>query len=114
MTLFCLAGAIAMIIIDKKENIHTMYNIGLPMRKIRKIFFMQGIIITIGGLLLGLIIGSIIIIVQQHYSLFMISENIPYPVLFKFENISVVTATILILGTISSWIASGRVKKQII
>ena len=39
LTLFCLAGAIVMIIIDKKDNINTLFNIGLTFKEIRRIFF---------------------------------------------------------------------------
>ncbi|KIX20711.1 membrane protein [Flavobacterium sp. 316] len=113
LTLFCLAGAIVMIIIDKKENIYTLYNIGLTFKEIRKIFFIQGIIITSFGLFFGILIGSILIIIQQEFSLLMISQSIAYPVLFKIENIIIVVLTIISLGITSSWIASGRVNKEI-
>lgn len=113
LTLFCLSGAIVMIIIDKKENILTLYNIGLPFSKIRLIFFLQGVIITCFGLALGLFLGSILILLQQNYEFLMITEGIPYPVAFKITNILLVVVTILVLGFLSSWIASGRVKKEI-
>lgn len=114
LTLFCLAGAIVMIIIDKKENITTLYNIGLTFKDIRKVFFIQGIIITLLGLIFGLILGSILILIQQHFCVLMITQSIAYPVIFKLENIIVVIFTIIPLGIISSWIASGRVKKEIL
>ncbi len=114
LTLFCLAGAIVMIIIDKKENITTLYNIGLTFKDIRKVFFIQGIIISILGLLFGLILGSTLILIQQHFSLLMITQTIAYPVIFKLENIIIVILTIIPLGIISSWIASGRVNKEIL
>ena len=114
LTLFCLAGAIVMIIIDKKENITTLYNIGLTFKDIRKIFFIQGIIITSLGLFFGLVLGSILILVQQYYSILMITQSIAYPVVFKIENGIIVILTIIPLGIISSWIASGRVNKEIL
>ncbi len=113
LTLFCLSGAIVMIIIDKKDNILTLYNIGLPFSKIRLIFFLQGVIITCFGLGLGLFLGSMLILLQQNYEFLMITEGIPYPVAFKYQNVVLVVLTILILGFLSSWIASGRVKKEI-
>ncbi|NJM79952.1 MAG: ABC transporter permease [Flavobacterium sp.] len=114
LTLFCLAGAIVMIIIDKKENITTLYNIGLTFKNIRKIFFIQGIIITILGLIFGLILGTILILIQQHFSVLMITQTIAYPVIFKLEKYYIVILTIIPLGIISSWIASGRVNKEIL
>jgi lipoprotein-releasing system permease protein len=114
LTLFCLAGAIVMIIIDKKENINTLYNIGLTFKEIRNIFFIQGIIITTVGLLFGLLLGTILIVIQQQFSILMITSNIAYPVQFKILNILLVIGTIIPLGLISSWIASGRVNKEIL
>lgn len=114
LTLFCLAGAIVMIIIDKKENINTLYNIGLTFKDIRKIFFIQGIIITSIGLFFGLVIGSILILIQQYFSVLMITQSIAYPVVFKLSNALIVILTIIPLGLISSWIASGRVNKEIL
>ncbi|WP_340368622.1 ABC transporter permease [Flavobacterium psychraquaticum] len=110
LTLFCLAGAIVMIIIDKKENLRTLFNIGVTKNAIRTIFFTQGILITFFGLLIGLILAIGIILLQQHFSLIMITSTMPYPVLFEWINIGIVITTIAILGIISSWIASGTVK----
>ena len=114
LTLFCLAGAIVMIIIDKKDNINTLFNIGLTFKEIRRIFFIQGIIITSIGLLFGLLLGTILIVIQQKFSVLMITPSIAYPVQFKLQNIIIVISTIIPLGLVSSWIASGRVNKEIL
>ena len=49
MTLFTLAGAIIMIILDKKENLKTLYNLGNTIRDIRRIFLLQGTLVTVLG-----------------------------------------------------------------
>jgi lipoprotein-releasing system permease protein len=113
LTLFCLAGAIEMIIIDKRDNLKTLYNIGVTQTSIRTIFFTQGIIITSFGLVLGLVLAIGIILLQQHFSFIMITPTMPYPVLFEWKNIAIVVTTIIILGFISSWIASGTVNKKL-
>jgi lipoprotein-releasing system permease protein len=100
-----------MIIIDKKDNLKTLFNIGVTKKSIRTIFFAQGILITVFGLLIGLALAIVIILLQQHYSLIMITSTMPYPVLFEWGNIGIVVTTILVLGIISSWIASGTVNK---
>ncbi|UGS23834.1 ABC transporter permease [Flavobacterium channae] len=113
LTLFCLAGAIVMIIIDKKDNLKTLYNIGVTQKSIRNIFFTQGIIITLFGLIIGLALASILILLQQHFSFVMITPTMPYPILFEWENMVIVITTIVILGIVSSWIASGTVNKKL-
>ena len=114
LTLFCLAGAIVMIIIDKRDNLKTLYNIGLTQTAIRSIFFTQGIIITVFGLTIGLSLAIAIILLQQHYSFIMITPTMPYPVIFEWQNMIIVIMTIIILGIASSWIASGTVNKQLL
>lgn len=113
LTLFCLAGAIVMIIIDKRDNLKTLYNIGVTQTSIRSIFFTQGIIITFFGLIIGLVLAIAIILLQQQYSFIMITPTMPYPVLFEWQNMAIVIMTIIILGIISSWIASGTVNKKL-
>ena len=113
LTLFCLAGAIVMIIIDKRDNLKTLYNIGVTQTSIRTIFFTQGIIITMFGLFIGLGLAIGIILLQQHFSFIMITPTMPYPVLFEWQNMLIVIMTIVILGLISSWIASGTVNKKL-
>ena len=114
LTLFCLAGAIVMIIIDKRDNLKTLYNIGLTQTAIRSIFFTQGIIITLFGLTIGLSLAIAIILLQQQYSFIMITPTMPYPVLFEWQNMVIVIMTILILGIVSSWIASVTVNKKLL
>ena len=113
LTLFCLAGAIVMIIIDKRDNLKTLYNIGVTQTSIRTIFFTQGIIITQFGLAIGLGLAIGIILLQQHFSFIMITPTMPYPVLFEWQNMVIVIMTITILGLISSRIASGTVNKKL-
>ncbi len=113
LTLFCLAGAIVMIIIDKRDNLKTLYNIGVTQKAIRNIFFTQGIIITLFGLIIGLGFAIGIILLQQHFSFIMITPTMPYPVLFEWQNMVIVIMTIIILGLISSWIASGTVNRKL-
>lgn len=114
LTLFTLAGAIIMLIIDKKNNLSTLYNLGVEIKELRKIFLLQGSILTIVGGFIGMILGTVIVLLQQHYSLVMITPSMPYPVIFNIENILIVLATIFTLGIISSLIASSRVSKKLL
>lgn len=114
LTLFCLAGALIMLILDKKENIKTLFNLGAEVKNLRKIFLYQGIFITSLGAFFGLAIGSIIIFAQQHYQLVMITPTLPFPVEFNVLNIIIVLLTIFSLGILASWIAAGRVNQKLL
>src|SRR5690606_32492919 len=96
LTLFCLAGALIMLILDKKENIRTLFNLGTEVGQLRKIFLFQGIFITCLGVFFGLAIGTAMILIQQHYSVLMITPTLPYPVVYSITNIIIVVLTILV------------------
>ncbi|MCU0349829.1 MAG: ABC transporter permease [Flavobacterium sp.] len=113
IALFNLIGALVMIIIDKKNDLKTLYYIGNPITTLRKIFLFQGLLITGIGCFIGLILGSSLILLQEHYSLLMISPNLPYPVLFEIKNILIVVGTISVLGFSASFLASRSVNKSL-
>lgn len=113
MTMFCLAGALIMLILDKKENIKTLFNLGTEIKQLRKIFLYQGMFITTIGAGFGLLVSIAIVIIQQKYSIVMLGP-IPYPIDFDAFNILIVIATIYILGFLASWIAAGRINSRLI
>lgn len=114
LTLFCLAGALIMLILDKKENIKTLFNLGAELKSLRKIFLYQGIFITSLGTFFGLALGTVVIVMQQQYQLIMITPTLPFPVEYNVMNIIIVILTIFTLGILASWIAAGRVNQKLL
>jgi lipoprotein-releasing system permease protein len=113
LTLFCLAGALIMLILDKKENIKTLYSLGAEIKNLRKIFFYQGIFITALGTAFGLALGTAVVLIQKYYSVVMITATMAYPVEFNVMNLVIVLLTIFILGIFASRIAAARVSKKL-
>ncbi|WP_233898524.1 ABC transporter permease [Tenacibaculum piscium] len=114
IALFNVIGSIIMMIIDKRKNLKTLYNLGASIEEIKKIFVLQGFLLTLVGMFIGLILGVLLVIIQQRYELFMITQNLAYPVEFRWTNLLVVMFTISILGYISAKIASSRISKAFI
>ncbi len=114
IALFNVIGSIIMMIIDKRQNLKTLYNLGASIDEIKKIFVLQGFLLTLAGMFVGLVLGVLLVIIQQRYELFMITQNLAYPVEFRWFNLLVVMLTILILGYISAKIASSRISKSFI
>lgn len=114
IAIFNVIGSIIMMIIDKKENLITLYNLGASLKKIRRIFIYQGFLITMGGLFVGTSLGSILIFIQNKYHLFMITPTIPYPIEFKMANFFLVSITITLLGYFAAIIASSKISKELI
>lgn len=114
IALFNLIGAIIMMIIEKKTNLKTLYNLGTEIKYLKNIFLFQGNIISIFGGIFGLILGIIVVLIQQQFELVMITPSLAYPVVFEIENILIVLLTIVILGFIASKIASSTVTKKLL
>lgn len=114
IALFNVIGAIIMMIIDKKENLKTLFKLGASIQDIKRIFIFQGFLLTFVGMVAGLFFGVILVLVQQKFGLFMITQNIPYPVEFRWGNLLIVILTILILGFFASKIASSRISESFI
>ncbi len=114
IALFNLIGALIMMILDKKGNLKTLFNLGVEIKDLRKIFLLQGSLLSLFGGLIGLILGIIIVLLQQQFELIKITATLAYPVEFSVENIIIVLATIMILGFIASLIASSRVSKRLL
>jgi lipoprotein-releasing system permease protein len=114
LTLFTLAGAIIMMILDKKGNLKTLFNLGVEVKSLRRIFLLQGTLLTFFGGILGMILGIIIVVIQQQFQVIMITPTLAYPVIFNIQNVILVLATIFLLGFIASWIASSRVSKGLL
>ncbi|SEP72962.1 ABC transporter permease [Flavobacterium urocaniciphilum] len=114
IALFNLIGAIIMMIIEKKGNLKTLYNLGVEIKHLKNIFLFQGNIISISGGIVGLFIGIVIVYLQQQFELIMITPTLAYPVRMEIINVIIVFATIVILGFIASKIASSTVSKKLL
>jgi lipoprotein-releasing system permease protein len=114
IALFNLIGALIMMILDKKSNLKTLFNLGAEIKDLKKIFLLQGSLLSVYGGIIGLVLGILIVLVQQQFKLVMITETLAYPVVFSFKNVLLVFLTIIVLGFISSVIASSRVSKELL
>lgn len=114
VALFNLIGALIMMILDKKANLKTLFNLGTEIKNLRKIFLLQGTLLSVIGGIIGLVLGIIIVLIQQHFELIMITPTLAYPVVFSIENVIIVMLTITTLGFIASLIASSRVSEKLL
>jgi len=111
---FNVIGSLIMMMLDKKRSLSTLFNIGATVKDIRKIFFLQGSLLSIFGGLIGLCIALIITMLQKVFNLVMITPTLAYPITIKFENFLIVFLTISVLGIIASKIASARITKSLV
>ena len=114
VALFNLIGALIMMILEKKGNLKTLFSLGTEIKHLRKIFLLQGTLLSFFGGIAGLVLGIILVLLQQQYELIMITPTLAYPVVFTLENVLIVLGTIISLGFIASLIASSRVSKKLL
>jgi lipoprotein-releasing system permease protein len=114
VALFNLVGALIMMILDKKGNLKTLFNLGTEIKSLRKIFMLQGTLLSVFGGIIGLALGIIMVVLQQKYNLIMLTPTLAYPVVFTLENVLIVMGTIVSLGFVASLIASSRVSKKLL
>lgn len=114
IALFNVIGAIIMMILDKRDNLKTLYNLGASIKEIKRVFILQGFLLSVFGLIVGLSIGVILVLLQKKYAIFMITQHLAYPVEFTYFNVLTVVITILILGYLASKIASSRISKKLV
>ena len=114
IALFNVIGAIIMMIIDKKANLKTLFSLGATIKEIKKIFILQGFLLTFFGMCVGLFLGIVLVFLQKKFEIFMIVPNLAYPVEFRFTNLLIVFFTIIILGFIAAKIASSRISASFI
>ncbi len=114
IALFNVVGAIIMMILDKQQNSRTLFSLGTTLQEIRRIYFVQGIMVTSLGGLLGVLLGSVLIWSQLAFGWLRITPSLAYPVEYRLLNVVIVLATIVVLGIIASKIASSRVTKKLL
>ena len=114
IALFNIIGALIMMILDKRSNLKTLLNMGASINDLKRIFVMQGFLLSIFGLVAGLSLGMLLVYLQDTYHLFMINYQLPYPVAFKLQNVFLVIVTMVVLGYIAARIASSRIDEKML
>ncbi|MEL6918939.1 MAG: FtsX-like permease family protein [Bacteroidota bacterium] len=114
IALFNVVGAIIMMILDKQQNSKTLYSLGATIKELRKVYFVQGVLVTGLGGFIGVFLGSLLIGSQLAFGWLKITPSLAYPVEFNLMNVLIVLATIVVLGVLASKIASSRITKKLI
>lgn len=103
---FNLIGSLTMLIIDKKRDIALFRSLGHTIQDVQRIFLFEGILITALGALIGLGIGSILVLLQYYVGFFPLEGGIVefYPVELKLLDVLAVSGVVFSIGLIASLI----------
>lgn len=105
---FNVIGSLSMLIIDKKNDVQTLRNLGASDNQIVRIFLFEGRMISFIGAVSGVIIGLILCLIQQEYGIISLGNAgsfivDAYPVSVHTWDVVLVFVTVLIVGFISVW-----------
>ena len=111
IALFNVVGAIIMTLLEKKGNIKTLHQLGATAPSLRRVFFMQGLLLSGLGSGLGLLLAILVVWLQKSFSFFSIpGSGLPYPVALEWSSFWTVVLVVGGLTTVVSWLASAVVK----
>lgn len=106
---FSIFGSLSMLIIDKSEDIATLKAMGAESVAIRRIFTLEGWFITLLGMLAGLVVGIVLCVIQQRFSLVKMPGNFlvdAYPVVLNPMDVLYCVLSISLIGYIIALIPS--------
>ncbi len=103
IAVFNIIGSLSMLIIDKKDDIDTLHNMGANKQLIKRIFLFEGWLISALGAFVGIVIGVLICLAQQHFGLLQLqggNEYIvnAYPVKVEIMDLFLVFITVSVMG----------------
>jgi lipoprotein-releasing system permease protein len=97
-----IVGTLIMVIIDKQEDIATLRTLGLTPRSIRKIFTAEGYLMTLISLVIGLTIGLLLTLAQQHLGLIRLNATAigidAYPVELQWSDVAATVAAYVVVA----------------
>lgn len=115
---FNVIGSLSILIIDKKKDIAVLWSLGANRSLIRKIFIVEGMMISVVGGLAGLVLGGIVAWAQQNFGIVSLGGGEgtyivdAYPVVVKVADFAWVLLTVFAIGAITVWIPVRQVSKK--
>ena len=106
---FNIIGSLSMLIIDKKDDVVTLRNLGASDKVITRIFLFEGRLISILGAVIGIGIGLLLCWLQQTYGLVKLGSSSgsfvinAYPVSVHPEDILLILVTVIAVGFLAVW-----------
>ena len=104
-------GNLTMLTIEKRGDIFTLKSMGASNALIRRIFRLEGWLITLVGLVIGAAVGIAVVLLQEHFGIvkmpggFLVSA---YPVILQWTDVALVCISIALIGWLVTLVPSRR------
>lgn len=103
-------GSLSMLIIEKQGDIDTLHALGADDKLIRKIFALEGWLISLLGMVSGLVVGILTVVIQSRFGIVKLPGNYlvdAYPVVLQWTDVLLTAAAVTAIGFIIS-LSAGR------
>lgn len=117
---FNIISSLLMLIIDKKNDVVTLRNMGATNHQITQIFLFEGRLISLMGALLGIGIGLLLCGLQQQFGLVSLGGSAgtyivdAYPVSVHYIDVLFIFLTVIAVGWLSSWYPVRYMSKRLL
>ena len=117
---FNVIGSLSMLILDKREDVETLRNLGADDRLIARIFLFEGRMISVFGALSGIVLGLLLCFLQQRFGLISLGGGNgsfvvdAYPVSVHATDIILVFLTVITVGFLSVWYPVRYLSKRLL
>lgn len=115
---FNVIGSLSMLVIEKRDDIHTLHNLGATNQQISSIFMLEGRLISALGAVIGIVIGLLLCWLQDAYGLIRLGNDEggnfvvnAYPVSVHFWDVVIVLLTVIAVGFIAVWYPVKRLSR---
>ena len=109
IALFNVVGSLSMLMIEKKDDVRTLQNMGADDKLVRRIFLFEGWMISGFGAVIGIVIGLVLCLLQQHFGFIKLGQTAgafiidAYPVRVEFTDLLVAFITVAAIGLMAAW-----------
>ncbi len=116
---FNVIGALSLLIIEKTDSIDTFRNLGASNKLISRIFVMEGWVISFTGTVLGIALGLVLCLLQEHFGLIEMQGNAAtliitaYPVAVQWTDVLVVLALSVAVGALTSLVTKLIMRRKL-
>ena len=112
---FNIIGSLSMLIIDKKDDIETLRNLGANNQMIKHIFLFEGWLISAVGALGGIGLGALLCLLQEHFGILKLGTGYvvdAYPVVTNWTDMVLVFFTVLFMGFLAAYYPVRYIRKK--
>lgn len=104
---FNIFSSLSMLMIEKEDDVQTLQFLGAGEKLTRRIFILEGWMISLLGMLCGLIIGIAFALIQQHFGIIKMPGSFTisaYPVILEWSDILATAVSVAGIGYVIAWL----------